>query len=376
LGDRGIDPATGKPRPKQIWKTVRGTRKAAEKLLTDMLKAVDAGTHVDPAKLTVAAYLGEWIAATKAKWRATTLAKYEGIVRNHIAPSALGQMQLQTVRATHVEAYHASQTVDSTTHHVVLAEAFEKAERDGLVAKNPTAHVDKPQPKHRKGFKTGQDAAWSVDEVRRFLDAARAAGPQAAALYAMAIDTGARLRELAGLVWDDVDMAKRSIRFRGQLVTGSSRPTFGPTKSGQGKTVIVTPTTIELLRQHRQAQNELRMRNRSAYHDHGLVFAKDWAHVKRQRDVLGDPIAANNINARELDPLIKAAGVKRITFHGLRHTSATLLLAAGQPVHVVAARLGHSDVTTTLDTYAHALPDAQAAAADTMGGLLHGKARH
>ena len=65
------------------------------------------------------------------------------------------------------------------------------------------------------------------------------------------------------------------------------------------------------------------------------------------------------------------AGVKAIKFHGLRHTCATLLLQAGQPIHVVSKRLGHAKVSMTLEVYAHVLPDMQADAADALGALLH-----
>jgi integrase len=75
----------------------------------------------------------------------------------------------------------------------------------------------------------------------------------------------------------------------------------------------------------------------------------------------------------EFARVIKAAGVRAIKVHGLRHTSATLMLAAGEPVHVVAARLGHAKVTTTLETYAHALPSHGQAAALRMGRLLYGR---
>jgi integrase len=80
----------------------------------------------------------------------------------------------------------------------------------------------------------------------------------------------------------------------------------------------------------------------------------------------------NNIGQREYDRLIKAAKVRRIKFHGLRHTCATLLLQAGTPVHVVSERLGHSKVTMTLEVYAHVLPDMQTEAAATLAALLHG----
>ena len=87
--------------------------------------------------------------------------------------------------------------------------------------------------------------------------------------------------------------------------------------------------------------------------------------------MIGLPLQANHLGARHFDPLIKVAEVKRITFHGMRHTCATLLLQAGEPVHVVSKRLGHARVEITLDTYAHILPDMPKQAAATIGGLVH-----
>jgi integrase len=70
--------------------------------------------------------------------------------------------------------------------------------------------------------------------------------------------------------------------------------------------------------------------------------------------------------------VLAAAGVPRITFHGLRHTSATLLLKAGVAPHVVQQRLGHKRIEITLGIYAHALPSMQQDAAHKLGALLHG----
>jgi integrase len=84
------------------------------------------------------------------------------------------------------------------------------------------------------------------------------------------------------------------------------------------------------------------------------------------------PLQANNLGNREFKRLIKSADVKDITFHGMRHTCATLLLQAGKPVHVVSKRLGHVTVKTTLKIYAHVLPEQQEDAAATMGAILHG----
>jgi integrase len=95
--------------------------------------------------------------------------------------------------------------------------------------------------------------------------------------------------------------------------------------------VGLSPGTIAQLRIHRQSQLALKMKNRT-----------------------------------------KAAGIRKIKFHGVRHTCATLLLQAGTPVHVVAQRLGHAKASMTLDVYAHTLPDMQQDAATRLASVLHG----
>ena len=114
------------------------------------------------------------------------------------------------------------------------------------------------------------------------------------------------------------------------------------------------------------------MANRTTYCDHGLVFAKDYGDLTNRADMIGLPLQANHLGQRQFAGLVKAAKVKAITFHGMRHTCATLLLQAGQPAHVVSKRLGHARVEITLNAYTHVLPDMQKQAAVTMGALLHG----
>ena len=109
------------------------------------------------------------------------------------------------------------------------------------------------------------------------------------------------------------------------------------------------------------------MKNRQSYADFDLVFAKEWTEINQRGQMLGHPLQLNNLGQREYEALIREAKIKRIKFHGLRHTSATIALQAGEPVHVVSERLGHANVTMTWQVYAHVLKDAQDKAARTMG---------
>jgi integrase len=317
-------------------------------------------------------WLDRWVKALVR--RPSTLARYQSVVdRLKLAP--LAGVPLQKILPAAIEGYYAEllKTLAPGTvrvHHAVLHKALKKAIKDRLLTHSPAADLEnKPKaPKDR-----GEQArvhCWTATEARAFLAVSDAAGTQPAAFYMLAIDSGARLRELAGLKWEDVDLDGDRITIRHQLLPGASEaPAWGPTKTGTARTFSITPETVTRLRAHRQRQAEIKMKNRTRYQDFGLVFAKEHAHVRQGKDSLGQPLQVNNIGEREFAQLIAAAGVRRIKFHGLRHTCATLLLANGEPPNNVAAQLGHSRTSMTLDVYGHAT---ERQAATTMRAVLCG----
>jgi integrase len=212
---------------------------------------------------------------------------------------------------------------------------------------------------------------WTAEEAATFLMAAKAAGPQPAAFFALALDSGARKAELCGLRWSDLEMAQGRLTIQRQLLTPGRMPTFGPVKTKTPRVIDLAPETLALLKTHKVHQSKIKMRNRTAYHDLGLMFAKEWGDLHGREDSLGLPLQMNNLGQREYARIIKAADVRPIKFHGLRHTCATLLLSAGVPAHVVAQRLGHKRVEITLGIYGHILPSMQRDAARRLAALLH-----
>jgi integrase len=372
------DPTTCKPRRKQTWITFRGTMAEAEKKLAEYITAAHAGTLAEPSKVTVHQWLSAWL-KTLHNASPATVTRYTGIVDQHIGPSMLGALPLQKVRALHLDAYYTEKrsTLAASTltiHHVVLAQAFDTAVRDRLMVFNPAQTVGSQQKPKRSKERNGEIAkehCWTLEETRRFLGAARAAGPQPAAFYTLALDSGMRKGELCGLKWSDLDLATGKIQVNRQLLTPGPSPVYGPTKTKAARTITVSPETLELLKAHKQHQAELKMANRTRYHDLGLVFAKEWSDLGTSRDSLGHPLQKNNLGEREFARIVRAAEVRRIKFHGMRHTCATLLLANGEALQTVAQRLGHAQTSTTLNTYAHATEDLQKSAAATMGRLLH-----
>jgi len=338
------------------------------------LNAVRTDQYVDPSKTTLGQWLTRWIDLVKPTVRPATFVRYNGVVQNHLLKASIAGIVLQKLRGSDLEAYYSSVPRGSgPVHHTVLRRALRKAVKDKLLTVNPAVDLD--HAPRRSKSKASEDARmnwWTAHDARTFLAAAKAADAQSAALYAVALDAGPRKGEICGLLWDHVNVEASSIRIVQQLTKPGPEPTFGPPKNGCARDITLSAETIDLLRQHKRTQAELKIANRTTYRDHGLVFAKEYGDLTNRADMIGLPLQANNLAERHFDRLIKAAKVARITFHGMRHTCATLLLQAGEPVHVVSKRLGHARVEITLNTYAHVLPDMQKQAAATMGALLHG----
>jgi integrase len=384
------DPTTGKTRRKQKWVTVRGTKREADARLAELVRDAHRGEFVQPHKRTLGEWLDEWV--DKAiKPPARTLRAYEtykSVITTHLKPK-LGALPLQQVKATDLKRYYdeaaapvppesgrkgrkrralAPATLEQ--HHTILHSALQAAVLEGLVQRN-VAKLVVGKPHTPDVHKDALEHCGEAHEAKAFLSAAKEAGPQPAAFYGLDLDTGMRKAELCGLRWSDVDLAGCRVTIQRQLVKTGSSPVFGPVKNKAPSTVEVATETAALLRRHRTHQAELRLANGEHYHDHGLVFAKEWEDLTRHRDTLGEPLQMNNLGQREFAKLIKAAGVRRIKFHGLRHTCATLLLQAGVPANVVQRRLGHKKIEITLSVYAHALPAMQQDAAARLAAILH-----
>lgn len=386
INDKRSDPAKGRwrivldlgPKPgskarKQKWLTFRGTRKDAAKHLRNLLSAADRGEFVTPSKQTVGEWLGHWLLRVKATRSARTYQAYRNAVEKHMQPSELGGLRLQGLTPSDVERYHhakAGQLSHATLqlHQAVLSAALKLAARDGHVQRN-VAPLATERPRGQALPRVLP--AWTAEEAAAVLAAARASqSAQCAAFFALALDSGARKGELQGLRWSDVDLTTGVLRIERQLLREGLCPVFGPTKTRKSRTLDLSEETLALLREHKREQAELKLANRLHYADHGLVFAQQWEQKGSCAWQLGAPLGAS-VFARMMRRICSETAVRRITVHGLRHTSATLLLAAGVQPHVVQKRLGHSNIGMTLGLYAHVLPGQQADAAKQLAALLY-----
>jgi integrase len=169
---------------------------------------------------------------------------------------------------------------------------------DGLLTRNVAPLVIGKPHANRDHEKVAQNC-WEAEEARAFLAAAKEAGSQRGAFGALALDSGARKGELCGVRWSDLDLEVGTVTFVRQLLVAGKNPIFWPIKNDMPRTVDLSSETVLLLKEHKRAQAELKMANRTAYHDLGLVFAKEWGHLHGREDSLGLPLEANNLGQRE-----------------------------------------------------------------------------
>ncbi|WP_074318765.1 site-specific integrase [Micromonospora cremea] len=176
---------------------------------------------------------------------------------------------------------------------------------------------------------------------------------------------GLRQGEVLGLRWDDLDLAAGTLRVRGQLQrdpdTGSL--VFVETKTARSRrTLPLPPTVLAALRRHHERQAAERF-DADNWADPGLVFS------------VGTPIHPRN-DYRSFRDIIRQAGLRQVRLHDLRHTAASVLLAQGVPARVVMEILGHSQMSVTLNIYAHVAPEIEREAAARLEGALWSRERH
>ena len=176
----------------------------------------------------------------------------------------------------------------------------------------------------------------------------------------MAATTGLRRGELAGLRWRDVDFPAGRIVVAQQRAKGGGSVTADPTKTRRSRRLIsLDERTLDIRREHRRRQVELRLMAGPAFQDHDLVFCL----------ADGRPLHPDRLTQMFRDRS-RASGLPYLTLHGLRHSHATQMLRAGVHPKVVQERLGHSSIAITLDTYSHAIPAMQEDAAQRAAALI------
>jgi integrase len=335
-------------------RTVFGeSREDVQKKLRDKLNQATTSLSVAPTKVKLGDYLGRWLNdAAKSAVRPTTYSNYERVIKNHIKPH-LGGVALGILTPVHVQSMIAALKRDGKSAetirltYAVLRRALKQAVTWGLLTHNATYGVERPRAVKM------EISVYDAEQVAKLLSAAK--DDRLEALYVLAVGAGMRLGEIFGLQWADVDLAARTIMVRRTLseLNGKLFPSEPKTAKGRRKIDLPAIVVAALQRHRKQAMAE------------GFA-AVEWVFCNS----IGTPLRRSRFHSQHFKPLLRKAGLPDIRFHDLRHTSATLLLAAGVHPKVVQERLGHSQISVTLDTYSHILPSMQLDAATRLDALM------
>jgi integrase len=344
-------------------KTIHGTKKDAQKYLTAKLREIDLGIFTEPASMFLNEYLDKWLnEIAKQKLRNSTFSSYESVLKNYVR-AVIGQKKLSDIQAYEVQKLYndmkqrglSARTIRYT--HNVLSSALKQSIRWKMINQNPCELCELP----RLG-KTEMKYL-STEETVKFLNTAKES--KRYIIFLVAIETGMRPEEYLALKWKDIDFTNQMLSVKRAIVwrrKGGGYDFTEPKTNKSRRSIPISKSVIIELKNHRRKQLEEKMKLGSEYQNLDLVFASE----------IGTPLYSKNIIDRHFKPLLKKAELPNLRLYDLRHTTATLLLSAGENPKVVSERLGHASIVLTLDTYSHVLPTMQAEATNKLEKMLFG----
>lgn len=355
----GRDPGTGK----QIQKSFSGkTQKEVREKMQAAAVAVNTGTYTPPAKLTVGQWLETWSAEYLGNKKPSTVTAYHSNIKLYLKP-AFGAVKLSELHPHDVQAF-----INSLDHlspasvhlvHKVLHVAMEKAVQLEYIHRNPAARCILPKAEKKD--------IHPLDDAQTALLLAASKGKDIEHIVSVALFTGLRMGEIAGLTWDCVDLKNGILTINKQLLrpTRKKQKVFISPKGGKGRIITVAPSVSASLKAQHVRQLEMQIKAGSEWNNEdNLVFT--------QED--GRPFYHWKM-AKEFQVLLDEVGLHGVRFHDLRHTYAVNAIRAGDDIKSIQGNLGHATAAFTLDRYGHFTERMKQDSADRMENFIKGVLR-
>jgi integrase len=349
---------------RQKWEKVLppNTRKHAEQLLAERLSQVHKGEFIEPTKITFREFKKTWVKKyAEGQVRPSTMALYQGHFRKHLLP-AFGDMEIARIGVEDIQALKSSKLAEGyapqTVKHMLrlMRQMLEHAVDWEYIRTNPAKKVAHPRiPRKEMDF-------LAPEEIRLFLAHVPV---RWYAFFLTAITTGLRIGELLAMKWGNLDWEKEQYfvreiyaRRRAEYEGGFAEP-----KTEESKQPIdLSPSCLRTLQEHRKKQTEEKLKTGKDYMDIDLIFAT----------AKGTPLDHKNIVHRQFFSSLKDAGLRRIRFHDLRHTCASLLINQGESPKYIQKQLRHASIETTFNRYGHLFPEKKQEAMRRMDEALFG----
>ena len=344
--------------------------KEAEKLLAIFIAEIEKGQFVAPSKLTLSDFVERWLRDyAETNLAPKTLFRYKQILDSRILP-AMGHLKLEKIQPVHLLEFYNNlreegirtdgkpgSLSESTIlyHHRLLSSILQDAMQWQIIASNPASRVKPPKAVKK------QAACYDEIQTAALLEAANKEPLRYTVLITLAVATGLRRGELMGLEWKDINFEKGTLEVRqaSQYLPGKGLFTKDP-KTETSKRIISVPTSVmAFLKQYKVTQSEERLKVGDLWQGSDRLFTT-WD---------GKPMHVDTIS-KWFPEFLRRHSLPPLPFHGLRHTAATLLIGQGLHAKTISNRLGHSNISTTMDIYGHALKSADREAADKLDHLF------
>ena len=324
----------------------------AREAVRQALEEARAGVRPVSDRLTVGDMVGEYIEAKRASWADRTLWNNEKLYSRYIAED-LGSLRAAGLDPRRFRAYFAALEArglgDSGRRqvHSLLSGAYKRAISDGLLRDNPLTYA---KPERSKDSGPAKVKHFTPEELARFIEAARA--DRWALPLAFMGFTGLRVGEALALTWEDVregeggavyvEVTKTRSEHEGKAYTAAPKTAKGRRR------VYLSPDAVDILEEMRgHIAQEARQHGRALPGQSGPLFPSALS---------GDFMRQDTARA-VMRQTCERAGLPKLSPHALRHSAATFLVSRGADPVTVAGMLGHAQTSTTLNLYAHALPD-------------------
>ena len=337
-------------------KTKNVLAKTKKECVEKLQKLKEECGGLKPEKVRSEMVFGDWLTYwyenhSKPKIRPTTQETYESRIRLHIIPE-IGDIPLNKLTQNDLQQFYGRLKKSGRKRftdkygeglsdrmvrmcHAVCRSALERAVRDDLLRTNPAIGCKLP-PKKAKEMQV-----LDREELQKFLIQAQADGYYE--LFLLDLCTGLRRGELIALQWDDLNFETGVLTVNKQAYTVNGELQIIPPKTKASvRKLVLPPAVLAMLREYRKKV------------DSRWMFPSP---VKADRPI------TPGVARRRLQTILERADCKRVRFHDLRHTFATLALENGMDVKTLSAMLGHVSAVTTLDIYTHITGDMQRAAA-------------
>ena len=341
--------------PNKIERVGGSTKKEAlQSLRIAELEYSRCGSHIDESSITVNEYLDYWLENyVKINLKDGTYDGYERLIRNHIKPS-LGVYLLKNIKPNTLQEFLNSKYLNGFSKNYlsnmygVLSGSFKYAVYPcNYIKENPMTYVN--MPKYDEKPSDNEDLKIiSIQEFNKIVNRF----PQGSRFYVplqIAFNTGLRGGEVCGLTWDDIDFENSTITVNKSL-KDKGKGIFkleSPKTKASYRTIKIGSTLLNILKENKKWQKENKLKYGQFYKDNNFVCTNE----------NGENFTTNTI--KYLSRVVNYDLLIDFDFHSLRHTHATILIENGANMKDVQKRLGHSKLSTTMDTYAHVTPKMQ-----------------